>query len=89
MIFLVGGGGYIATRQLYFIGTNSQGIVTIYRGLPYDLPASIRLYETFYVSGIPAAAIPKDRERRFLDHHLRSPRPLAHDEQDVVRARRR
>ena len=58
VLFLVGGGGYLATRQLYFIGTNSQGIVTIYRGLPYDLPAGIRLYETYYVSGVPAVAGP-------------------------------
>ena len=34
VLFLIGGGGYLATRQLYFIGTNAQGIVTIYRGLP-------------------------------------------------------
>jgi protein phosphatase len=65
-------GGYLASRQLYFIGTNSQGIVTIYRGLPYDLPAGIHLYETFYVSGVPAVAIPKDRTRNLLNHHLRS-----------------
>ena len=55
---LIIGGGYLASRQLYFIGTNSQGIVTIYRGFPYDLPAGIRLYETFYVSGVPAVAGP-------------------------------
>ena len=56
VLVLVGGGGYLATRQLYFIGTDQQGIVTIYRGLPYDLPAGIRLYETFYVSGVPGVA---------------------------------
>jgi PPM family protein phosphatase len=72
VLFLVGGGGYIATRQLYFLGTNSQGIVTIYRGLPYDLPAGIRLYETYYTSGIPAAAIPIDRRKALLNNHLRS-----------------
>ena len=51
---LIGSGGYLASRQLYFIGTNSQGIVTIYRGFPYNLPAGIRLYESVYVSGVPA-----------------------------------
>ena len=55
VLLLIGGGGYLATRQLYFIGTDPQGIVTIYRGLPYDLPAGIRLYETFYVSGVPGS----------------------------------
>jgi PPM family protein phosphatase len=72
VLFLVGGGGYIATRQLYFLGTNSQGIVTIYRGLPYDLPAGIRLYETYYTSGIPASAIPTDRRKSLLNNNLRS-----------------
>jgi PPM family protein phosphatase len=69
---LVLGGGYLATRQLYFIGTNSQGIVTIYRGLPYDLPAGVHLYETFYVSGVPAMLIPPDRRGTLLNHQLRS-----------------
>jgi serine/threonine protein phosphatase PrpC len=81
VLFLVGGGGYLATRQLYFIGTNSQGIVTIFRGLPYDLPAGIHLYESFYVSGVPAAEVPASRRSTLLNHHLRS----QGDAQTVVR----
>jgi PPM family protein phosphatase len=69
---LIGAGGYLASRQLYFIGTNSQGIVTIYRGFPYDLPAGIRLYETVYVSGVPAAAVPADRRGAVFNNQLRS-----------------
>ncbi len=72
VLFLVGGGGYLASRQLYFLGTNSQGIVTIFRGLPYDLPAGVHLYETFYVSGVPAALVPPDRRGALLGHDLRS-----------------
>ncbi len=72
VLFLVGAGGYLATRQLYFIGTNPQGIVTVFRGLPYDLPAGIRLYETFYVSGVAASQVPTDRRSSLFDHHLRS-----------------
>jgi protein phosphatase len=72
VLFLVIGGGYLASRQLYFISTNSQGIVTIYRGLPYDLPAGIRLYETFYVSGVPASLVPHDRRGSLFNDHLRS-----------------
>ena len=72
VLALLGGGGYLATRQLYFIGTNQQGIVTIYRGLPYDLPAGLKLYETFYVSGVPASELPVDRRSTLLNHHLRS-----------------
>jgi protein phosphatase len=72
VLFLIGGGGYLATRQLYFIGTNQQGIVTIYRGLPYSLPAGIRLYETFYTSGVPASLVPADRRDSLLNNNLRS-----------------
>jgi PPM family protein phosphatase len=72
VLFLVGAGGYLASRQLYFIGTNSQGIVTIYRGFPYDLPAGIHLYETFYVSGVPAGQVPADRRGSLFDDKLRS-----------------
>ena len=71
VIFLVGGGGYIATRQLYFLGTNSQGILTVYRGLPYDV-LGINLYETYYTSGVPAALIPRDRRSALFNHDLRS-----------------
>ena len=72
VLLLVGGGGYLATRQLYFIGTNAQGIVTIYRGLPYDLPAGIPLYETDFVSGVPASLVPRDRRPQFFNNQLRS-----------------
>jgi serine/threonine protein phosphatase PrpC len=82
VLFLVGGGGYLATRQLFFVGTNSQGIVTIYRGLPYDLPAGIHLYETFYVSGVPVAVVPPDRRAQLLNHQLRS----QSDASNLVRA---
>ncbi len=71
VLCLVGAGGYLATRQLYFIGTNAQGIVTIYRGLPYDL-AGIHLYETFYVSGVPATLVPPDRRSAVFNNSLRS-----------------
>jgi protein phosphatase len=72
VLCLIGAGGYLATRQLYFIGTNSDGIVTIYRGLPYDLPAGIHLYESFYVSGVPATLVPPGRRSAVFNNSLRS-----------------
>jgi protein phosphatase len=72
VLALILGGGYLATRNLYFVGTNANGIVTIYRGLPYDLPAGIHLYETFYVSGVPASLVPADRRAAVFNNHLRS-----------------
>jgi protein phosphatase len=72
VLCLIGAGGYLASRQLYFIGTNSQGIVTVYRGFPYDLPAGIHLYETYLVSGVPASLVPADRRTQFFNNQLRS-----------------
>ena len=72
VLFLVGGGAYLASREYFFVGTNSQGILTVYRGFPYDLPLGVRMYEQWYVSGVPISAIPADRRSQLLNHQLRS-----------------
>jgi serine/threonine protein phosphatase PrpC len=72
VIAIIGSAGYLASRQLYFIGTNAQGVVTIYRGFPYDLPFGVPLYETYYVSGLPASLIPAARRGQLLNNDLRS-----------------
>jgi len=72
VLFLFGGAGYLASRQLYFLGTNQQGMITVYRGFPYELPFAIRMYETYYVSGVPASLLPANRRASLLDHNLRS-----------------
>ncbi len=71
VLFLIGAGGYIASRQLYFLGTNGQGTVVLYRGFPYVLPFGIPMYETYYVSGVPAASIPPVRRSTLLNHAMR------------------
>ncbi|MBB4661033.1 Stp1/IreP family PP2C-type Ser/Thr phosphatase [Conexibacter arvalis] len=61
-----------ATRAVFFIGTDDRGMVTIYKGLPFELPAGIKLYSEYSVSGVPAAAVPPARRDDLLDHQLRS-----------------
>ena len=75
-------GLYALSRQVYFIGTNDAGLVTVYKGLPYELPLGINLYEEDYGSGMPARAIPAARRARVLDHEWRS----RDDAVDLVRA---
>jgi protein phosphatase len=75
-------GLYGLSRQVYFIGTNDAGLVTVYRGLPYELPLGLNLYEQDYASGMPARAIPDRRRARVLDHEWRS----REDAVDLVRA---
>jgi protein phosphatase len=72
VVFVVGGGAYLASREYFFIGTNSDGIVTIFRGFPYNLPLGVKMYEQFYVSGVPVSAVPAGRRSRLLNHQLRS-----------------
>ncbi|MEA2185863.1 MAG: family protein phosphatase [Solirubrobacteraceae bacterium] len=68
----LGLGGYIANQAVYFVGSNDEGFVTMYRGLPYALPAGIKLYSVNYVSGVPMASLPAARAKRLVDHTLRS-----------------
>jgi serine/threonine protein phosphatase PrpC len=75
-------GLYALSRQVYFIGTNDAGLVTVYRGVPYELPLGIELYEQEYASGVPARAIPERRRDRVLDHEWRS----RADAMDLLRA---
>ena len=68
-------GGWLATRAVYFIGTEPGPAhsVTIYRGLPYELPFGIDLYETLL--RVRRAARPPSRRpaaTSFTDHQLRS-----------------
>jgi len=65
------GGLYLGSRQVYFLGTDEGGLVTMYRGLPYELPFGVDLYTEHYASGVPARAIPRQRRERVLDHEWR------------------
>ncbi len=76
VVAIVGYGGYLATRGVFFLGTGADGALTIYRGLPYELPFGITLYSRFYESGVPASGLPAARRRTLLDHRLRSRRDI-------------
>ena len=39
---LLGSAGYLALQSVYFIGTNSRGLVTMFEGLPYRSRATSR-----------------------------------------------
>jgi len=66
-------GLYAGTRQFWFVGTNDRGQVSLYRGVPYDLPFGIPLYTKQYQSSVPASAISDPRQRSYdINHQLRS-----------------
>ena len=72
VLAIVGAGLWTASRAVYFVGVDPQGTVTLYRGLPYDLPLGLELYEPYYASGVTIAQVPEDRRTTFTDHKLRS-----------------
>ena len=66
-------GLYALDRKFWFVGTNDRGQVTLFRGLPYDLPLGVELYSEEYQSSVPVLAISDPRQRKYvLDHHARS-----------------
>ncbi len=74
-------GAYVANQAVYFLGTDEDGFVTVYRGLPYELPGGISLYKENYVSGVPTSSLPEGRRKQLTDHTLRS----NDDVEDLVR----
>jgi serine/threonine protein phosphatase PrpC len=69
---LIASGAYLAVQSVYFIGTNARGLVTLYRGVPYQLPGGVNLYSSDYVSGVSASTLSPARRHTLLDHSLRS-----------------
>ncbi len=63
---------YLALQSVYFIGTDQRGLVTMYNGLPYELPGGIKLYTSAYVSGVSASMLAPAHRQALLDHSLRS-----------------
>jgi len=72
VLAVIGSAAYLAQQSVYFIGTNSRGLVTVFRGFPYRLPAGVNLYSSDYVSGVSASTISPERRKNLLDHSWRS-----------------
>jgi len=72
VVGLLAAAAYLALQSVYFIGTNQRGLVTMYNGLPYELPGKIKLYTSDYVSGVSAATLVPASRQALLDHSLRS-----------------
>jgi protein phosphatase len=80
VVIFVAAAGWRSSQAVFFLGTDSSGTVTVYRGLPYELPLGVELFEPWYASGVPATTVPADAAPKLLDHTLRSKR----DAEDLV-----
>ncbi|MGZ6707698.1 MAG: Stp1/IreP family PP2C-type Ser/Thr phosphatase [Solirubrobacteraceae bacterium] len=81
VLVVMGLGAYYATQTVYFVGASADGFVTVYRGVPYDLPAGLHLYGVNYVSSVPVDTLSTARRRIITEHKLRA----KDDAQDLVR----
>ncbi|MDQ3647227.1 MAG: Stp1/IreP family PP2C-type Ser/Thr phosphatase [Actinomycetota bacterium] len=81
VLAVIGAGLYLGSRQVRFLGTDDSGLLTLYRGLPYELPLDIELYSAEYTSSVPVQTVSKQRRERLLDHEWRS----REDAADLVR----
>jgi len=68
---VVFGGGFLVVRSVYFLGTDNQGEVALYRGLPYSLPLGISLYSKQYSVPIQEGTLSEERQRAVTGHTLR------------------
>jgi PPM family protein phosphatase len=65
-------GAWYGNRQVWFLGTDDAGRVALYRGVPYELPFGIKLYDERYASPIQTGSLPPRRRDAVIGHDLRS-----------------
>jgi protein phosphatase len=74
LLVIVLAGAWTASRAVYFVGTDPErgGEITLFRGLPYELPLGIELYEAVQGSGVTLESVAPARRATFTDHKLRA-----------------
>jgi len=71
------GGGWVATQSVYFVGADDEGFVTLYRGVPYELPFGLDLYSRNYTSGVAMQTLNERLQDTVTEHKMRSRRDAA------------
>jgi PPM family protein phosphatase len=66
------GGSVLLASQVYFLGTDDDGRVALYKGLPYELPLGINLYSEERSIGVQTASLSEERQQAVTEHELRS-----------------
>ncbi len=65
-------GGWWGNRQAWFLATDDGGRVALYRGLPYELPFGVKLYQERYSAPIQTQSLPGRRREAVTGHDVRS-----------------
>ena len=56
----------------HFVGSESDGHVVVYQGLPWNVVGNVKLYRPVYVSPVLTAQLSEPERRKLFDHTLRS-----------------
>jgi protein phosphatase len=74
LALLVGASGVVVWGlwRSHFVGTEANGHVAVYQGVPWNVVGNVHLYRTVYVSPLLAAQLSQGERRRLFDHSLRS-----------------
>jgi protein phosphatase len=72
LVAAVAFGAWYGNRHVWFLGTDAAGRVALYRGLPYELPFGVKLYDERYASPIQTESLPSRRRGAVTGHDLRS-----------------
>ena len=72
-------------RSIYFLGTDDQGNVAVYRGLPYELPLGVNLYSQQYSIPVQEGSLSEDRQRAVTEHTLRGKDDATSLADDILR----
>ena len=71
-VVVIVGGAFLLARSVYFLGTDQNGNVALYRGLPYELPLGVSLYSKQEAIPVQVGTLSEDRQRAVTGHELRS-----------------
>jgi protein phosphatase len=65
-------GATYGLHYTWFLGTDDAGRVTLYRGVPYELPFGVKLYTEQYSAPVQTEALPERRQDAVTGHSVRS-----------------
>ena len=65
-------GATYGLRHAWFLGTDDAGRVTLYRGVPYELPFGIKLWSEQYSAPVQTSSLPERRQDAVTGHSVRS-----------------
>jgi protein phosphatase len=65
-------GATYGLHHTWFLGTDEAGRVTLYRGVPYELPFGIKLYSERYSAPVQTDSLPERRRDAVTGHSVRS-----------------